>query len=397
MKRRVQYLAGACASVAFVFTGATLAWSSPAIPKFRNGEANIDITDTSWVVSLHGLGALLGCYCGQVLNESVGRRRTIFSSSAPALVGAVTMIYITEISDKEIRGSLGMVVQVMNNLGSLIVYSIGPFVSYSALNAMVLSIPLCYVTLCAWIPESPYYHLKDGRSIDEEMSAMKAHVRESMENKTTMAELLTNVKYRKALQSGAASGPLASIVYGFVQLTAGICATFLTRYVGRRALMFASCLGVALSMTTLGSYFYLQDSARVGPDTLASLAALPLIGILGFNVSYANGIGNLPYVMQAELFPVNVKGVASSLATMLACVLSFIVTKSYQTVKDTFGHYTVFWSFALVGYSGVIFIYLFVPETRGKTLEEVLDNVQEAGKSPEEHALSEHLNEKRGE
>lgn len=73
------------------------------------------------------------------------------------------MIYITEISDKEIRGSLGMVVQVMNNLGSLLIYSIGPFVSYTALNSMILSIPICYVILCAWIPESPYYHLKDGR------------------------------------------------------------------------------------------------------------------------------------------------------------------------------------------------------------------------------------------
>lgn len=191
-------------------------------------------------------------------------------------------------------------------------------------------------------------------------------------------------------------GKLKVFIIIQIMYFSGICATFLTRYVGRRILMFTSCLGVSVSMTILGSYFYLQDTVRVSPETLASLAALPLIGILGFNVFYANGIGNLPYVMQAELFPVNVKGVASSLATMLACVLSFIVTKCYQTVKDTFGHYTVFWSFALVGYSGVFFIYLFVPETRGKTLEEVLDNVQEVDKSPEEQALnSDHLNQKR--
>lgn len=73
------------------------------------------------------------------------------------------MIYITEISDKEIRGSLGMVVQVMNNFGSLMIYSIGPFVSYTTLNCIILAIPIAYVLLCSWIPESPYYHLKDGR------------------------------------------------------------------------------------------------------------------------------------------------------------------------------------------------------------------------------------------
>lgn len=73
------------------------------------------------------------------------------------------MIYITEIADKEIRGSLGMLVQVMNNLGSLIMYGVGPFVSYTVLNSIVLTIPVVYVLACTWIPESPYYHLKDGR------------------------------------------------------------------------------------------------------------------------------------------------------------------------------------------------------------------------------------------
>lgn len=73
------------------------------------------------------------------------------------------MIYITEIADKEIRGALGMLVQVMNNLGSLIIYGIGPFVSYTALNSIVVSIPVVYATCCLWLPESPYYHLKDGR------------------------------------------------------------------------------------------------------------------------------------------------------------------------------------------------------------------------------------------
>lgn len=129
-------------------------------------------------------------------------------------------------------------------------------------------------------------------------------------------------------------------------------------------------------MTILGTYFYLQDAEQVTPESLQSLTSLPLIGVFGFNVFYANGLGNLPYIMQAELFPVNVKAKASSLATMLACILSFVVTKCYQNAKDMFGHYTVFWTFALVGYLGLLFIYFFVPETMGKTLEEVLDNVQ---------------------
>lgn len=172
------------------------------------------------------------------------------------------------------------------------------------------------------------------------------------------------------------------LLFGFT----GIGATFLAGWFGRRVLMLISSLGVALSLTAVGLYFFLQDSIKISPESLATISALPLVGILGFNILYAVGIGNLPYVMQAELFPINVKTVASSTATMFACVLSFTVAKCYQSIKDNFGHHTVFWSFASIAYLGVFFVYILVPETKGKTLEEVQDTMQER---EEEQALRE--------
>lgn len=141
--------------------------------------------------------------------------------------------------------------------------------------------------------------------------------------------------------------------------------------------MLVSSFGVGICLTTLGIYFFLQDFIIISPDSLALISPLPLVGIVGFNILYAVGIGNLPYIMQAELFPINVKTVASSAATMFACVLIFVVAKCYQSIKDNFGHYTVFWSFASVAYLGVFFVYFLVPETKGKTLEEVQDTMQE--------------------
>lgn len=169
-------------------------------------------------------------------------------------------------------------------------------------------------------------------------------------------------------------------------MVTGIGATFLAGWFGRRVLMLVSSLGVALSLTAVGIYFFLQDSIKISPDSLALISPLPLVGILGFNILYAVGIGNLPYIMQAELFPINVKTVASSAATMFACVLIFVVAKCYQSIKDNFGHYTVFWSFASIAYLGVFFVYFLVPETKGKTLEEVQDRMQER---EEEQALRE--------
>ncbi|CAH0719490.1 unnamed protein product, partial [Brenthis ino] len=325
--RKVQYLAGICVSFAFTFTGAVISWPSPAIPKFIYGRTDVIITDeqTSWVVSLAALGALPGCYLGKVLSERAGRRRTILSASIPGLLGAliilftksplvmcfarllmgisngvtavVTMIYLTEIADKEIRGALGMLVQVMMNLGSLAMYSIGPFVSYKVLNSIVLSLSICYALMCLWVPESPYFHLtrgkipaakkdfmfikntKDEAWADEQIHTMRVHVQANMENESSMKELFTNRKYWNAIyivtglkilqymtgslaiqsyvemifrHTAKISGPMVSIVYGFVQLGAGIGATFLARYFGRRILILTSCTGVALSLTTIG-------------------------------------------------------------------------------------------------------------------------------------------------
>lgn len=155
----------------------------------------------------------------------------------------------------------------------------------------------------------------------------------------------------------------------------GLAATFLVDHFGRRVLLLTSTLGVGVSLTAVGIYFYLQDSIKLKAETLNIFSFLPLVGILGFNIFYAIGIGNIPYVMQAELFPINVKAVASSAATMSACIFSFAVAKGYQSVKDFFGHYTVFWIFAFIAYLGIFFVYFYVPETKGKTLEEIHDKM----------------------
>ncbi|XP_061713271.1 facilitated trehalose transporter Tret1-like isoform X1 [Cydia pomonella] len=451
-KRKIQYWAGLCAASNFMFTGAVISWPSPAIPKFQSGEADVQITEAqiSWISSLFAIGAILGCFIGHPLLDHVGRRKALLCGTLPGIIGAgiilftksaemlyfprilcgvslgmtavVVMIYITEIADKEIRGALGMSVQVTNNLGSLLVYCIGPFVTYNMLNALVLAIPLANLLSCLWIPESPYYHVKDGRIaaariefmklkgtndekwVDEQLGIIRAHVRESMENKTTLWELVSNMKYRRALyivsglkmlqymtggmaiqaylevifrQSSSISGPLVSIVYGFVQVITGVGGALLAGYFGRRILMFVSDLGVALSMSALGLYFYLQDTVKLSPETLSTISFLPLMGLFGFNIFYSVGIGMLPYVMQAELFPINVKTAASSSATVMACVMSFVITKCYHGIRAGLGHSAVFWAFAIVGYLGLFFIYFFVPETKDKTLEEVQDNMQE--------------------
>lgn len=116
----------------------------------------------------------------------------------------------------------------------------------------------------------------------------------------------------------------------------------------------------------------MQDVLKADEATMEAVSLLPIIGIIGFNVLFAIGIGNLTYVLQSELFPTNVKSVASSFFTIIGGTLAFFVAKMYQGLVDEIGVHSVFWMFAFVGYSGVFFVYFYVPETKGKSLEEII-------------------------
>lgn len=72
-------------------------------------------------------------------------------------------IYLVEIADKDIRGSLSVGNRFMFNFGSFAVMAIGPFVTYHTLNYMLLVLPVGYFVACWWIPETPYFLLKEGK------------------------------------------------------------------------------------------------------------------------------------------------------------------------------------------------------------------------------------------
>lgn len=141
---------------------------------------------------------------------------------------------------------------------------------------------------------------------------------------------------------------------------------------GRKPLLLISSLGTGISLTAVGVYFYMQDVLKADQAAMDAVSLLPIIGIIGFNVLFAIGIGNLPYVLQSELFPTNVKSVASSFFTIVGATMAFFVAKMYQGLVDQIGVHSVFWIFAFFGYSGVVFVYFYVPETKGKSLEEII-------------------------
>jgi len=94
-----------------------------------------------------------------------------------------------------------------------------------------------------------------------------------------------------------------------------------------------------------------------------------------------SGFGPLPWAIMGEIFPTNLKSVASALTASFCWILGFILTKLFSTVSDAIGIYSVFWIFAVCCILALLFTAFLLPQTEGKTLQEIQDILQGRSKS----------------
>ncbi|HEC41235.1 MAG TPA: MFS transporter [Bacteroides sp.] len=131
---------------------------------------------------------------------------------------------------------------------------------------------------------------------------------------------------------------------------------------GRRLLMKLG-YGVLAFIYIIFGIFY--KMGLTGPVML--VCVLLAIGI------YALALAPTTWVVLSEIFPNKVRGVAMSIATFALWSSSFLTTYSFPIINKTFKSYGTFWIYAGVCVLGFIFVYKFLPETKGKTLEEIED------------------------
>lgn len=190
-----QWLASISATLSMVAVGTVFGWTTTSLSRLmsENGDAPIRITqdESSWIVSLTVIGSMIGPFLGAYLADRYGRKRCLllssgffiagwtivfFATSVSALyVARVTLgigvgvsyttnpMYVSEVADVGIRGALGTLIAVNVFTGSLLTCSIGPWISYRALVAVLLVIPILFVLSFVWFPESPHFLAARGR------------------------------------------------------------------------------------------------------------------------------------------------------------------------------------------------------------------------------------------
>ena len=186
--------------------------------------------------------------------------------------------------------------------------------------------------------------------------------------------------------AGFTQGKLVTIAVGAVQFVGTSLACLLMDKAGRRILLLTTALGMCVSVLVLGIYFEIyippKDSGSAS-DTVSLLGSishsvpaksicwLSILCVVLLHLFFALGWGPVPWLVMSEIFPLRVRGPASSFSTMANWTLAFIVTNRYESMVNALTIQGVYWFYAGCCFLGFIFVYLLMPETKGKTLEEI--------------------------
>lgn len=159
-----------------------------------------------------------------------------------------------------------------------------------------------------------------------------------------------------------------AILLAGVRLASVIVSWSLIDRLGRRVLLSVSGAVCALSLTTIGGFFY----ARVySPEAAEQMAWLPLAGMLCFICSFAVGTGPVSWVVFAELLPSAVRELCGSITIIIWALTQFVILQMFPALRDVLNNHGIFWLFAGVCLFQLVFAVFMVPETRRRTLEDI--------------------------
>ena len=170
----------------------------------------------------------------------------------------------------------------------------------------------------------------------------------------------------KNMGSGTDAALLQTIIVGAINLTFTVVAIITVDKCGRKPLQIIGALGMAVFMFALGFAFFFQ-----------SLGLGALIFMLGYVACFAISWGPVVWVLLSEIFPNKIRGRAMAVAVAVQWIANYLVSWTFPIMNDStalqnmFHNGFAYWVYGVMGILAAIFMWKFVPETKGKTLEDM--------------------------
>ncbi|MDQ2765068.1 MAG: MFS transporter [Pseudomonadota bacterium] len=151
-----------------------------------------------------------------------------------------------------------------------------------------------------------------------------------------------------------------------------IAIAFIDR-LGRRKLLLAGLLGMGLSLAVVGAAFEFMTAAAgpAGPAAPSVAGIVTLAALVLFIACFAFSMGPVVWTVINEIFPGHIRGRAVAVATAFNWASAFVVSQVFLSLIGAIGNSFTFWLFALFCVLGWAFVFYAVPETKGRSLEQI--------------------------
>lgn len=324
----------------------------------------------------------------------------------------IAPIYTTEIAQTKIRGILGCFFQMLITSGILYVYVVGALTEVMVSSILCALVPVLMALLFLMLPESPAFFVLKGNmekaqkslqwlrgkdyDISGEMAQFVANDKYAKENQVSVAKSLVKkstllafaisislmlfqqlsginaiVMYSTGIFKDAETGftdTTCTILVGTMMVVATFISLFFIDRAGRRPLLMLSASFMSFCTFGVGFYFFKKASDE---EFAKSIAWLPVLCCCLYVIMFSCGFGAIPWLLMAELFSEDIKGIAGSIAGTTNWLAAFMVTNTYPFVSEAIGIGLTFWIFSALTLLAVFFVLFVVPETKGKTFLEI--------------------------
>jgi SP family facilitated glucose transporter-like MFS transporter 8 len=331
---------------------------------------------------------------------------------------SVVNVYLVEISAAKYRGFLGGYLPFSIGVGITFAYLLGVGVKpyYWLANAALFMVALG-VLFVLFLPETPRWLLMNRQTIrayatlrylrgpEADVSNEMKEIELSLENEESTLHwsmFKQHSVWKPAVTSFAilffqqAVGTSAVISYASIIvnsthpsknllvyepsiLTAvGLVVTILVFILvdrwGRRVLLLSSSAFVTLSLTGFAVFYKINSNMDVNniSDYCSPRASwLALASLLTFTASFSLGWGPIVFLVVSEIVPTRARATVSGIGTTVNGTTAFLVTYLFHDFNMAISYYGTFLLYAAFGLASLIFVALFLPETRGQTLEDI--------------------------
>ncbi|WP_222915975.1 sugar porter family MFS transporter [Natrinema sp. SYSU A 869] len=323
-------------------------------------------------------------------------------------------LYISEISPPEIRGSLVSLNQLTITSGILIAYLVNFAFSNGGEWRWMLGLGMVPAAVLfvgmLFMPESPRWLYEHGRESDAREVLASTRVEQQVEDELheikktvrtesgTLRDLLeawvrpmlivgvglaafqqvtgvnTVMYYAPTILESTGFADTASILatvgIGVVNVVMTIVAVLLIDRTGRRPLLLTGLGGMTLMLAVLGIAFYL-------PGLSGAIGWIATGSLMLYVAFFAIGLGPVFWLMISEIYPMEVRGTAMGVVTVVNWAGNLLVSLTFLRLVDGIGQTGTFWLYGALSLLALVFCYRLVPETKGRSLEEIEADLRE--------------------